>query len=164
MRSNRPKPSKRFSILHDARYLCPMPAVDADMGSITNPQIKPYLEVRKGFTSFRDGDVIMAKITPCMEYGKAAIVHGMKNGIGFGSTEFHVMRSRGEILPEYLYLLYLAEIIRNEAESHLTGSVGQQIVPADFIKHSVIPTPPARRTAAYRRPCRSPVDARQRRP
>ena len=138
---NPPKPSKDFLSADAPVTFVPMPAVDADMGAITNSQIKPYLEVRNGFTSFRDGDVIMAKITPCMENGKAAIVHGMKNGIGFGSTEFHVMRSRGKILPEYLYYYIRQESFRNEAESHFIGSVGQKRVPADFIKQSVIPLP-----------------------
>ena len=139
---NPPKPSKDFLPADAPVTFVPMPAVDADLGAITNPQIKPYLEVRNGFTSFRDGDVIMAKITPCMENGKAAIIHGMKNGIGFGSTEFHVMRSRGKILPEYLYYYIRQESFRNEAESHFTGSVGQKRVPGDFIKQSVIPLPP----------------------
>jgi type I restriction enzyme S subunit len=139
---NPPKPSKDFLPADAPVTFVPMPAVDADLGAITNPQIKPYLEVRNGFTSFRDGDVIMAKITPCMENGKAAIIYGMKNGIGFGSTEFHVMRSRGEILPEYLYYYIRQESFRNEAESHFTGSVGQKRVPADFIKQRVIPLPP----------------------
>jgi type I restriction enzyme S subunit len=138
---NPPKPSKDFLPADAPVTFVPMPAVDADMGAITNPQIKPYLEVRNGFTSFRDGDVIMAKITPCMENGKAAIVTGMKNGIGFGSTEFHVMRSRGNILPEYLYYYIRQESFRNEAESHFSGSVGQKRVPADFIKQRVIPLP-----------------------
>jgi type I restriction enzyme S subunit len=139
---NPPKPSKDFLPADAQVTFVPMPAVDADMGAITNPQIKSYLEVRNGFTSFRDGDVIMAKITPCMENGKAAVVRGMKNGIGFGSTEFHVMRSRGTILPEYLHYFIRQESFRNEAESHFTGSVGQKRVPADFIKQSVIPLPP----------------------
>ena len=139
---NPPKPSKDFLPADAPVTFVPMPAVDADMGAITNPQIKPYLEVRNGFTSFRNGDVIMAKITPCMENGKAALVHGMKNGIGFGSTEFHVMRSRGKILPEYLYYYIRQETFRNKAESHFTGSVGQKRVPADFIKQSDIPLPP----------------------
>ncbi|ACL16255.1 restriction endonuclease subunit S [Methanosphaerula palustris] len=139
---NPPKPPRDFLPADAPVTFVPMPAVDADMGAITNPEIKPYLEVRNGFTSFRDGDVIMAKITPCMENGKAAIVRGMKNGIGFGSTEFHVMRSRGEILPEYLFYYIRQKSFRNEAESHFTGSVGQKRVPTDFIKQSVIPLPP----------------------
>jgi type I restriction enzyme S subunit len=139
---NPPKPPKDFLPADVPVTFVPMPAIDAELGAITNPEIRPYLEVRNGFTSFRDGDVIMAKITPCMENGKAAIIRGMKNGIGFGSTEFHVMRSRGEILPEYLYYYIRQNSFRKEAESHFTGSVGQKRVPADFIKQSVIPLPP----------------------
>jgi len=138
---NPPKPSKDFLPSDAPVTFVPMPAVDADKGEITNPEIKPYLAVRNGFTSFRDGDVIMAKITPCMENGKAAIIRGMTNGIGFGSTEFHVMRSRGDILPEYLYYYIRQVSFRKEAENHFTGSVGQKRVPADFIKQSIIPLP-----------------------
>src|SRR5205823_1940411 len=71
----------------------PTPAVDADAGAITKPQLRPFTEVRKGFTAFRNEDVIHAKITPCMENGKAAVARGLSNGLGFGSTEFHVFRS-----------------------------------------------------------------------
>jgi type I restriction enzyme, S subunit len=139
---NPPRPPKDFLSADALVTFVPMPAVDADLGAITKSELKHYLEVRNGFTSFRDGDVIMAKITPCMENGKAAIIQGMKNGIGFGSTEFHVMRSRGEILPEYIYHYIRQKSFRKEAESHFTGSVGQKRVPADFIKHSTIPVPP----------------------
>jgi len=140
---NPPKPSKDFLPATTPVTFVPMPAVDADLGTITNPQLKPYLVVRSGgFTFFRDGDVIMAKITPCMENGKAAIIHGMENGIAFGSTEFHVMRSRGEILPEYIYHYIRQESFRKDAENHFTGSVGQKRVPSDFIKQSVLPLPP----------------------
>jgi type I restriction enzyme S subunit len=139
---NPPKPSKDFLAADAPVTFVPMPAVDAELGAITNPEKQPFLKVRNGFSSFRDGDVIMAKITPCMENGKAAIVHDMTNGIGFGSTEFHVMRSRGEILPEYLYYYIRQVSFRKEAESHFTGSVGQKRVPADFIKQSIIPLPP----------------------
>src|SRR5437773_52189 len=80
-----------------------MPAVDADLGAITNPELRPFTEVRKGFTAFRNGDVIMAKITPCMENGKAAVASNLENGLGFGSTEFHVLRSFGAVVPEFIY-------------------------------------------------------------
>jgi len=139
---NPPKPPKDFLPADAPVTFVPMPAVDADQGAITNPVIRPYLEVRNGFTSFRDGDVIMAKITPCMENGKAAIIQGMKNGIGFGSTEFHVLRSKGLILPQYLYYFIRQVSFRKEAEEHFTGSVGQKRVPTDFIKTAVIPLPP----------------------
>src|SRR5262245_58793764 len=68
----------------------PMPAVDAECGAITAPEIREFGEVRNGYTSFAENDVIVAKITPCMENGKAAIARNLKNGLAFGSTEFHV--------------------------------------------------------------------------
>jgi type I restriction enzyme S subunit len=139
---NPQKPPKDFLPADAPVTFVPMPAVDAELGAITDTEIQPYLKVRNGFSAFRNGDVIMAKITPCMENGKAAIIHGMTNGIGFGSTEFHVMRSRGEILPEYLYYFIRQVSFRKEAENHFTGSVGQKRVPADFIKQSIIPLPP----------------------
>ena len=79
----------------------PMPAVDAEQGAITAPTTRHFSKVRKGFTAFRDEDVIIAKITPCMENGKAAIARHLLNGVGFGSTEFHVLRSAGAVIPEY---------------------------------------------------------------
>src|SRR5438552_2865741 len=81
----------------------PMPAVDADLGTIASPQQRAFGAVRNGYTAFREQDVIVAKITPCMENGKAAIARDLLNGLGFGSTEFHVLRPNGATLPEYLF-------------------------------------------------------------
>lgn len=120
----------------------PMPAVDADLGAITQPVDRPYADVAKGFTAFRDGDVIMAKITPCMENGKAAISRGLTNGLGFGSTEFHVLRPTDRVLAEYVYYFIRQESFRQAAEMEMTGSVGQKRVPADFIENAEIPLPP----------------------
>jgi type I restriction enzyme S subunit len=83
----------------------PMPAVDAEQGVITNPILRAFSEMQKGFTGFRDKDVIMAKITPCMENGKAAMALGLSNALGLGSTEFHVLRSAGAVLPRVCLLL-----------------------------------------------------------
>jgi type I restriction enzyme S subunit len=120
----------------------PMPAVDAELGAITNPSIRTFAEVRKGFTAFRDGDVILAKITPCMENGKAAVARGLRNGLGFGSTEFHVMRSNGSVLPDYVYYFIRQESFRKSAEQEMTGSVGQKRVPAEYLQTVEIPLPP----------------------
>lgn len=120
----------------------PMPSVDADRGTIINPLIRPFAEVRKGFTSFREDDVIVAKITPCMENGKAAIARGLRNGLGFGSTEFHVLRPNGAVLPEYVYSYLRQESFRSAAEMEMTGSVGQKRVPAEFIRLARMPLPP----------------------
>ncbi len=120
----------------------PMPAVDAELGAINTPETRKFGEVRKGFTFFQDNDVIFAKITPCMENGKAAIARNLVNGLGFGSTEFFTLRSSGAIVPEYLYYYIRQESFRKEAEENMTGSVGQERVPKYFIENTIIPLPP----------------------
>lgn len=120
----------------------PMPAVDAVTGSILSPVVRNFSEVRKGFTSFKDEDLIIAKITPCMENGKAAIARGLMNGRGFGSTEFHVLRSKGVVLSEYLFHFVRQETFRRSAEAEMTGSVGQKRVPAEFLQRVSLPVPP----------------------
>jgi type I restriction enzyme S subunit len=120
----------------------PMAAVDADLGQITKSIVRPYAEVARGFTAFQENDVIMAKITPCMENGKAAIARGLNNGIGFGSTEFHVFRNSKAILPEYLFYFIRQDSFRKSAEATMTGSVGQKRVPVDFLKDTILPIAP----------------------
>jgi len=120
----------------------PMKAVDADDGMITDPENRPYAKVRKGYTAFRDGDVIFAKITPCMENGKAAIAGDLVNGYGFGSSEFHVFRPTSSILAKYLFYFLRQRTFRLIAEANMTGSVGQKRVPTTFVKEYPIPYPP----------------------
>jgi type I restriction enzyme S subunit len=81
----------------------PMPAVEAESGRIDVSATRKFGEVKKGYTAFTEGDVLFAKITPCMENGKIAVVPPLKNGFGFGSTEFHVVRPRAGISGRYLY-------------------------------------------------------------
>lgn len=83
----------------------PMAAVDEQVGAITAPETRAYGEVRTGYTHFEENDVLFAKITPCRENGKAAIARDLTNGLGCGSTEFFVLRSKGDVLPEYIYYL-----------------------------------------------------------
>jgi type I restriction enzyme S subunit len=120
----------------------PMPAVDAETGTIASPQVRPFASVRKGFTSFCENDVIVAKITPCMENGKAAIARGLTNGTGFGSTEFHVLRPNGAAIAEYVYHFVRQESFRREAADQMTGSVGQKRVPPTFFEEAFFPLPP----------------------
>ncbi len=139
---NPPKPSANELESTTEVAFVPMPAVDADAGAITNPLVRTFAEVRKGFTSFRDNDVILAKITPCFENGKSAICRGLLNGLGFGSTEFHVLRCMGAVLPEYIYHYARQESFRREGAEKMTGSVGQKRVPADWISNVELPVPP----------------------
>jgi len=81
----------------------PMAALNEDSPTFACSEERPYGEVRKGFTHFREGDVLFAKITPCMENGKGAVATGLRNGIGCGTTELHVLRPLGGIAPMYLY-------------------------------------------------------------
>ncbi|MEM3713207.1 MAG: restriction endonuclease subunit S [Thermoproteota archaeon] len=121
----------------------PMTAVSEVTGRIEKPEIRLLGKVRKGHTYFREGDVLFAKITPCMENGKAAIARNLINGIGFGSTEFHVLRPlEGKVISEWIHYYVRQKSFRDEAARNMTGSVGQQRVPVQFIKSVKIPLPP----------------------
>ena len=120
----------------------PMPAVDDKTGTIKAPLIKKYAEVKNGYTFFRDGDVIFAKITPCMENGKSAICANLINGVGFGSTEFHVIRpNTKELLPEWIHLIIRSKKFREEAEKNMPGTAGQKRVPKEFLEDYLFPVP-----------------------
>ena len=84
-------------------HFVPMSAVAEDFGGLDASQLRSLHEVRKGYTYFSEGDVLFAKITPCMENGKMAVARGLRNGIGCGSTEFHVLRPRPGVDAHYVY-------------------------------------------------------------
>jgi len=120
----------------------PMSAVDDESGTITRPESRKLGSMRKGYTYFAEGDVIFAKITPCMENGKCATTRGLLNNIGFGSTEFHVVRAGTKTMPEWLHLILRSKQVREDAENAMQGAAGQQRVPVDFLKQLEIPVPP----------------------
>ena len=120
----------------------PMPAV-TEHGEIDATAIKEYDEVKTGFTYFAENDVLFAKITPCMENGKGAVAKGLHNGIGFGSTEFHVLRPiSGKSDPYWIYTLTAFSQFRMDAASNMTGSAGQRRVPAPFLENYRVSLPP----------------------
>ncbi|WP_419573903.1 restriction endonuclease subunit S [Phascolarctobacterium succinatutens] len=112
----------------------PMAAVSDVFGEIVNHEVKNLQDVRTGFTNFSEGDVIFAKITPCMENGKSAIVGPLVNDIGYGSTEFYVLRCKKELYNKYLYHMVRNTTFRAEAKAVMTGAVGQQRVPKTFLQ------------------------------
>ena len=122
----------------------PMPAVEAGTGVIDVSQTRRIDEVKKGYTPFREGDVLFAKITPCMENGKMAVVPALENDLAFGSTEFHVLRPHREIRAEYIYYFISAEQFRRDAEHNMSGAVGQRRVPTPYLAQHPVPVPPAR--------------------
>lgn len=119
----------------------PMPAVSAEEGRIIEQIVKPYSEVRKGYTYFEEGDILFAKITPCMQNGKIAIARNLENGIGFGSTEFHVIRSNDAIIPEWLYYLFRRKTYLAQAAEKMQGAVGQQRLPEEVIRNTPVAFP-----------------------
>ncbi|NMA48110.1 MAG: hypothetical protein GX945_16260 [Lentisphaerae bacterium] len=120
----------------------PMTDVDEVWGRIVGTQTRLLTDVRKGFTPFANGDVIFAKITPCMQNGKAAIASKLKNGRAFGSTEFHVLRAGSLTTKEWLYGLVRLDVFRKQAEASFTGTAGQQRVPTTFLRNYEVPVPP----------------------
>ena len=120
----------------------PMAAVSEKTGTITDAKVRRFGEVRKGYTQFADGDVIFAKITPCMENGKAASVRNLKNGLACGTTEFYVFRQQGALNQDYLFKFIRQESYRKLARAQMQSGVGQARVPKDFVLETTIPVPP----------------------
>jgi len=119
----------------------PMAAVEAATGRMDTTAFRKFGEVKKGYTVFREGDVLFAKITPCMENGKMAVAQWLRNGVGCGSTEFHVLRPKPGVDPHYVYHFVSSARFRAKASHQMTGAVGQKRVPAAFLEQSEIPLP-----------------------
>ena len=121
----------------------PMKNVEELSGKIDLSETKRFSELkRKSYTPFRDGDILFAKVTPCMENGKIAIAYDLKNGIGFGSTEFHVIRLPEEQSKQFFFFYFLQQKFRQEAKRAMTSGVGLLRVPTDYMRRVLIPLPP----------------------
>ena len=120
----------------------PMAAVSDVTGCVEKIEVRKLQQISKGYTSFRSGDVLFAKITPCMENGKAAIVPELSNGIGYGSTEFFVLRPTCLLHSQLLHTFIRQKSFRDEAKGSMTGAVGQQRVPKRFLEQFPFPLPP----------------------
>ncbi len=115
----------------------------SEQGELLEQESRVLSETKKGFTYFERDDVLLAKITPCFENGKAALVNKLNTKIGFGSTEFHVLRPiKGKIDNKYLFFLVWNEQFRFLGEHAMKGAAGQQRISADFLKSLKIPLPP----------------------
>lgn len=110
----------------------------SESGRWTFKQSRPLRSVTAGFTAFEEGDVLVAKITPCLENGKGAHAVGLENGIGFGSTEFHVLRARSGNEQRFVFHLTQWRRFRRAAEGQMVGSAGQQRVPRTFFDEFLV--------------------------
>jgi type I restriction enzyme, S subunit len=129
----------------------PMEAV-GEYGGLRLEVTKPISDVYNGYTYFRNGDLCIAKITPCFENGKGALAEGLTNGIGFGTTELHVVRPAATVDRRFLFYISIAHDFRNIGSAEMLGAGGQKRVPERFIKDWRAPLPPLegqKRIAAF---------------
>jgi type I restriction enzyme S subunit len=119
----------------------PMERVGAD-GRVDAHEVRPASDVWNGFTYFRRDDILVAKITPCFENGKGACLDVLPTGVGFGSTEFHVLRAASSISPQFLYRLTIIPEFRKLGADAMTGAAGQQRVSQSFVGNFPITLPP----------------------
>ena len=136
-----PSPKRDIDPQMDVTFL-PMRNVQEQTGKFDTSLTRKFMDVKKGYRYFENGDIILAKITPCMENGKIAIVDNLLNDIGLGSTEFHVIRILDNYYTKFYFYFLNREEFRIKAKGSMTGSVGQKRVPTDFIKEMVVPIPP----------------------
>lgn len=129
------KPETRVSFV-------PMADLNEHRISFQPSDEKQLSEVSASYTYFEDNDVLLAKVTPCFENGKAGIARGLLNGIGFGSSEFYVLRGKGQVLPEWVYFCVMHPLFRDAAVAQMTGTGGLQRVPRDYVENFQIPLPP----------------------
>ena len=137
-----PRVDKNSIDTQSAVSFVPMPAVEAETGQIDVSETRSFGAVRKGYTPFRKGDVLFAKITPCMENGKMAVVPDLVSEYGFGSTEFHVLRPADGVDPRFVYHAVSNRAFRSHAEHNMTGAVGQKRVPATILEEHEVGLPP----------------------
>jgi len=104
-------------------------------------ETKALAEVGNSYTYFANNDVLLAKVTPCFENGKAGIAKGLENSVGFGSSEFYILRASEQVLPEWVYRCVTHEAFRAQAIPQMTGTGGLQRVPRAFVERFKIPLP-----------------------
>lgn len=119
----------------------PMEAI-GEQGTLDLSLTRNQEDVKSGYTQFFDGDVVVAKITPCFENGKGALVSNLVNGVGYGTTELHVLSPGPQLDPQFLYYVTASERFRRLGEAEMTGTAGQKRVPEDFIRDYRISVPP----------------------
>ncbi|RJP46351.1 MAG: restriction endonuclease subunit M/S [Anaerolineaceae bacterium] len=120
----------------------PMEDIDEHRIEVSPKRERKIGEVYKGYTYFKDNDVLVAKVTPCFENGKGGIARNLVNGIGFGTSELYVLRATEKVIPEYIYWIINREDFVQKGKDRMTGTGGLQRVPSDYVANYQIPLPP----------------------
>ena len=138
-----PKTEARSAVADDA-LVSFLPMEDLGIGCREAQPMKTrrLSEVSGSYTYFGEGDVLLAKITPCFENGKLGIARGLSKGIGFGSSEYIVLRPRDNLDPAFLYYFLDRQAFRDEGARLMTGAVGHKRVPKEFVEEYPLPVPP----------------------
>ena len=132
-------------IQDDAVEVSFIPMADVEPGFVnqcSTRQTKLWAKVKKGFSRFQEEDLLVAKITPCFQNRKSCVAKNLTNGIGAGSTEFHVMRCVSDVDAKFLLYFFKSEYFIRYGVNHFNGTVGQQRVGTQDIKDCLIPVPP----------------------
>jgi type I restriction enzyme S subunit len=124
----------------DASFV-PMPLIFAEYGRANQQEVRPWSEIKKGFTHFAEGDVGLAKITPCFENRKSTIFRNLTCGIGAGTTELHIVRPVF-VIPDYILIFLKSPYFIETGIPKMTGTAGQKRVPKDYFAFSPFPLPP----------------------
>ncbi|MFT5308460.1 MAG: type I restriction enzyme S subunit [Arenicella sp.] len=120
----------------------PMTLISTSHKGDHSQETKHWIDVKKAFTHFANGDVAIAKITPCFENSKAAVFSNLVNGIGAGTTELHVARPHTNLSPQFLLLIFKSPVYISQGERQMTGSAGQKRVPKNYFESHPLPLPP----------------------
>ena len=119
----------------------PMPLIAAEYGVANQHEVRPWGEIKKGYTHFSEGDVGLAKITPCFENGKSTVFRNLTGGMGSGTTELHIVRPLF-VDPDYILLFLKSPHFIETGIPKMTGTAGQKRVPTEYFAHSPFPLPP----------------------
>lgn len=136
-----PTPSEVRGLSGDLEVsFVPMDAV-GERGGLSLDTKKHLADVTAGYTYFRDGDVLIAKITPCFENGKGALAGGLTNGIAFGTTELHVLRAHGSLDRQFAFYVTLSDSFRRLGEADMYGAGGQKRISESFVRNFPLALP-----------------------
>jgi type I restriction enzyme S subunit len=115
--------------------------ISSEYGVLNGHEVRPWSEIKKGYTHFAEGDVGLAKITPCFENGKSTVFRSLAGAIGSGTTELHIIRPL-QVSPDFILLFLKSPHFIQTGIPRMTGTAGQKRVPLDYFAHSPFPLPP----------------------
>lgn len=121
---------------------CPMPLIFSEYGKDVEFETRKWKKIKSGFTHFADNDVVVAKITPCFQNSKAALIKGLPNGYGAGTTELYVMRAYMQVMAPFIYSFIKTPTFLKEGERIMRGVAGQQRVPREYVETNLMALPP----------------------